>query len=112
MKIDRKDGKNLIKETVDAVRIAELEAEKIISTANDNAANMKQEIKTKSEQYRKDFLRQVNEQAKKEKETVVRKCDEYDREFGEQIEKSAAQLRDIAAKREKAAVDAVINALV
>lgn len=102
----------MIKETVDAVRIAELEAEKMIATANDNASNMKQEIKVKAEQYRKDFLRKADEQARKEKETVVRKCNEYDREFDEQIEKSAEQLRAIAATREKAAVDAVIDALV
>jgi N-acyl-D-aspartate/D-glutamate deacylase len=102
----------LIKETVDAVRIAELEAEKIISTANDNAANMKQQIKIKSEQYRKDFLQKVNGQTKTKKETVIQKCHEYDREFDKQIEKNTAQLREIAADREKAAVDAVIDALV
>lgn len=97
---------------MDAVRVAELEAEKIISTANDNAANMKQEIKIKAEQYKKDFLLNVNEQAKKEKEAVIQKCCEYDAEHDKKIEQNIANLRKMAEEKEREAVKAVINALV
>ena len=36
----------MIKETVDAVRVAEMEADKVVATAKDNAMDKKAQIKT------------------------------------------------------------------
>ena len=102
----------MIKETVDAVRVAEMDAEKIVATASDNASNMKQDIKVQAEQYRTDSLQKAKRQAKKDMESVVMKCNEYDREYNEKIDKKVAELKEIAAKKEEMAVKAVIDSLI
>ena len=43
----------MIKETVDAVRLAELEGDKVISTAKVNGQDMKNQIKIQGAEYRK-----------------------------------------------------------
>lgn len=102
----------MIKETVDAVRIAEMDAEKIVSTANDNAADMKQEIKLKAVQYRNDLLQKAQEQAKKDMETVIQEGNEYNKKYNKKIESKVAELKNTALKREEITVNAVINALI
>ena len=42
----------MIKETVDAVRLAELEGDKVISTAKVNGQDMKNQIKIQGAEYR------------------------------------------------------------
>ena len=52
--MDRKEEPVLIKETVDAIRIAESDAEKTEMTAKDNAMNMKNDIKIRAQSYREE----------------------------------------------------------
>ena len=42
----------MIKETVDAVRLAELEGDKVISTAKVNGQDMKNQVKIQGAEYR------------------------------------------------------------
>lgn len=102
----------MIKETVDAVRIAEMDAEKIVSTANDNAADMKQEIKVKAVQYRNDLLQKAQEKAKKDMDIVVQECNEYNREYNKKIDSKVSELKNTALKREEKTVNDVIDALI
>mgnify|MGYP000229297681 FL=1 len=57
----------MIKETVDAVRLAELEGDKVISTAKVNGQDMKNQIKIQGAEYRTEKLKEAKEKAEKEK---------------------------------------------
>ena len=53
----------MIKETVDAVRLAELEGDKVISTAKVNGQDMKNQIKIQGAEYRTERLKEAKEKA-------------------------------------------------
>ena len=57
----------MIKETVDAVRLAELEGDKVISTAKVNGQDMKNQVKIQGAEYRTERLKEAKEKAEKEK---------------------------------------------
>ena len=61
----------MIKETVDAVRIAEMEAEKQIATAKENAAGEKAGIKKKEADYRAEQIQAAQTRADKAMSEVV-----------------------------------------
>lgn len=104
--------KNLIKETVDAVRRAELEAEKIISTAEDNAQGKKNQIKSEAQEYRTEALKRTKDSADRAMQDIVDKCTAYEVQTSAEIDKKAAELKSDAESRMEQAVDAVIDALV
>ena len=56
----------MIKETVDAVRLAELEGAKVISTAKVNGQDMKNQIKIQGAEYRTERLKEAKEKAEKD----------------------------------------------
>ena len=68
----------MIKETIDAVRVAEMEAEKQIQVAKDNAAGRKAELDSMKAQLRKEKLTKAQEEAKKAMDEVVSECRDYD----------------------------------
>lgn len=103
---------NLIKETVDAVRVAEMEAEKQISTAKENAEGEKAQVKTKEKDYRTEQMQMAKSKADRAMNEVVKKCNEYDLNMEKQIEEKVAELKALSGKKMDAAVDAVIDALV
>ena len=103
---------NLIKETVDAVRVAEMEAEKQIATAKENAEGEKAQIKSKETAYREEQIREAETRADKAMNEVVKKCNEYDLAQEKQIEQKVAELKAQSNKRMSVAVDAVIDALI
>lgn len=103
---------NLIKETVDAVRVAEMEAERQIATAKENAEGEKAQVKVKESVYREEQMREAKAQADRAMNEVVKKCNEYDLEQEKQIEKNVAELKAQSDKRMNLAVDAVIDALI
>lgn len=55
----------MIKETVDAVRLAELEGDKVISTAKVNGQDMKNQVKIQGAEYRTERLKEAKEKAKR-----------------------------------------------
>lgn len=102
----------MIKETVDAVRLAELEADKIIRTAEEDAQDRKSQIKTQAQDYRINSLNEAKDIAEKEMVSTVNKCKAYEEEAGKEIQIKISDLKTVAEKRMDAAVEAVINALV
>lgn len=102
----------MIKETVAAVRQAELKADKIIAQAKEDAQNKKMQIKTEGEDYRIQELNKAECQAQEEMKKVMAQCDKYNAKKDSAMEEKASKLKaDADAKREKA-VDRVISALV
>ena len=55
----------MIKETVDAVRLAELEGDKVISTAKVNGQDMKNQVKIQGAEYRTERLKEAKEKSRK-----------------------------------------------
>lgn len=102
----------MIKETVDAVRLAELEADKIIRTAEENAQGKKSRIKTQAQEYRVNLLNEAGKKAENEMESTVNKCKSYEKETENQIDIKIADLKSVAEGKMNTAVEAVINALV
>lgn len=102
----------MIKETVDAVRVAELEAEQTINTANENALGRKKQIKCEAEQYRIKALQEAEKQAQKEMQDTVKSCTAFTNRANEKIEEKVKSLRELAHSRSDKAVDAVIQLFV
>ena len=101
----------MIKETIDAVRVAEMEAEKQIQVAMDNAAGKKAELDSRKAQFRKEKLMRVQEEAKRAMDEVVSECNNYDLEMDKEIQMKVMELRDLAKERTDNAIKAVIQAL-
>lgn len=102
----------MIKETVDAVRVAEMEAEKQIATAKENAEGERAQIKNRESDYRTEQMQAAKSKADKAMNEVVQKCNEYDLKMDKQIEEKVAELKVSANVKMNAAADAVIDALV
>ena len=100
----------MIKETIDAVRVAEMEAEKQIQVAMDNAAGKKAELDSRKAQFRKEKLMKVQEEAKRAMDEVVSECNNYDLEMDKEIQMKVMELRDLAKERTDNAIKAVIQA--
>lgn len=101
----------MIKETIDAVRVAEMEAEKQIQVAMNNAAGKKAELDSRKAQFRKEKLMKVQEEAKRAMDEVVSECNNYDLEMDKEIQMKVMELRDLAKERTDNAIKAVIQAL-
>lgn len=101
----------MIKETIDAVRVAEMEAEKQIQVAMDNAAGKKAELDSRKAQFRKEKLMKVQEEAKRAMDEVVSECNNYDLEMDKEIQMKVMELRDLAKERTDNAIKAIIQAL-
>ena len=101
----------MIKETIDAVRVAEMEAEKQIQVAMDNAAGKKAELDSRKAQFRKEKLMKVQEEAKRAMDEVVSECNNYDLEMDKEIQMKVMELRDLAKERTDNAIKAVIQTL-
>ena len=101
----------MIKETINAVRVAEMEAEKQIQVAMDNAAGKKAELDSRKAQFRKEKLMKVQEEAKRAMDEVVSECNNYDLEMDKEIQMKVMELRDLAKERTDNAIKAVIQAL-
>ncbi len=101
----------MIKETIDAVRVAEMEAEKQIQVAMDNAAGKKAELDSRKAQFRKEKLMKVQEEAKRAMDELVSECKNYDLEMDKEIQMKVMELRDLAKERTDNAIKAVIQAL-
>ena len=82
----------MIKETIDAVRVAEMEAEKQIQVAKDNAAGRKAELDSMKAQLRKEKLTKAQEEAKKAMDEVVSECRNYDLEMDKEIQMKVRNL--------------------
>ena len=102
----------MIKETVDAVRIAEIEAEKQIATAKENAAGEKAGIKKKEADYRAEQIQAAQTRADKAMSEVVEECKKYDLEMEKQMNEKVAELKASSEEKMEAAVEAVIDALI
>ncbi|MCI9127685.1 MAG: hypothetical protein HFG28_10955 [Eubacterium sp.] len=102
----------MIKETVDAVRVAEMEADRQIATAKENAEGEKAQVKVKESAYREKLMREAKAQADKAMNEVVKKCNEYDLVKEKQIEKEVAELKAQSDQKINVAVDAVIDSLI
>lgn len=102
----------MIKETVDAVRIAEMEAEKQIATAKENAAGEKAGIKRKEADYRAEQIQAAQARADKAMSEVVEECKKYDLEMEKQMNEKVAELKASSGNQMEVAVQAVIDALI
>lgn len=102
----------LIKETVDAVRLAEKEAQDIIDTAVANANGKKVQMRQKAEAYREEALKSAQIEAEKQMQSTIHKCEEYNNSKAKDVEEKVEILKSGAAKNVDKAVDAVISALV
>lgn len=102
----------MIRETVDAVRVAEMEAEKQIATAKENAEGEKNQVKTKEADYRTEQMQAAKSKANKAMNEVVKKCNQYDLKMDQQIEEKVSELKALADAKMSMAADAVIDALV
>ena len=102
----------MIKETVDAVRLAELEAERTVDTVRENAEDRKSRTKSQAEKYRIQELQKARVKAEKEMDNVIRRCDEYNSQKLKEVEEKTEKLRAKSLENFDGAVDAVINAFV
>lgn len=102
----------MIKETVDAVRVAEMEAEKQIATAKENADGEKARMKTMEADYRAEQMQMAKMKAEQAMREVVKQCSAYDLEKDKQIEDKVAELKTLSGEKESAAIEAVMDALV
>lgn len=102
----------MIKETVDAVRIAEMEAEKQIATAKENAEGEKAGIKRRETDYRTEQMRKIKAREDKAMSDLMEKCSQYDRNMEKQIDEKVLKLRESSKEKMEMAVGAVIDALI
>lgn len=102
----------MIKETVDAVRLAEQEAEKVVDKARDNAQYKKNQVKLEAEAYREEALKLARETAECEMQSMSDKCKKYEEEYNKNVDKKIAELNKQTESNMEAAVNAVIKALV
>ncbi len=102
----------MIKETVDAVRVAEMEADKVVATAKDNAMDKKAQVKTKAEEYRANEMNRAKMKADSDMEQTKTKGEEYDRAYNEKIDRRVEELRAVANQKKDKAISAVIDALI
>lgn len=102
----------VIKETMDAVRVAEMEAEKQISTAKENAADKKGQAKSMEADYRTDQMNQAKSKADALMDTVVKECDSIKEVKDREISEKVSDIRALAENKKSSAVKAVIEALV
>ena len=101
-----------MKETVDAVRLAEMEAGRVISTAEDTAQNKKNQVKLQAEQYRDLVLQEAKQKADLDMNDIIKKCNGYNEQAEREIETKISDLKAVASRKMEQAVDAVIDALV
>ena len=99
----------MIKETVDAVRLAELEGDKVISTAKVNGQDMKNQIKIQGAEYRTERLKEAKEKA--EKEMAVAKCEKYKDEQQKEIDLKVMQLKNKSYEKMDGTVKAIVEYL-
>lgn len=102
----------MIKETVDAVRVAEMEAEKQISTARENAEGEKAQMKIREADYRTEQMQMAKAQADTAMSEVVKKCSQYALNAEKEMDEKVAELKASAGEKTDAAVQAVMDALV
>ena len=102
----------MIKETVDAVRLAEKKAEEVVETANANANDKKINMKIEAENYRSKALEQAREEAEVQMKDTIFKCEEYNNKKINEVNKKVEELKSEASKNFDKAVDAVISALI
>lgn len=102
----------MIKETIDAVRLAESEAEKMIRTAEEDALNQKNQIKSQAKAYREDAFGAAQKKAEQQMNETVQKCSAYEEQTDCEIQAKTTALQDEALDRMDKAVKAVIDALV
>lgn len=104
--------RDLIKETVDAVRLAEKEADEIIETAKANANDKKTQIKLEAESYRVEALKNAQAEAEEKMKSTIRKCEEYNNKKSKEVNEKIEGLKSEASNNFDKAAQAVINALV
>lgn len=102
----------LIKETVDAVRLAEKDAEAIIETAKANANDKKAQINDEAKAYREEVLKKAQKEAEVLMENIICDGEKYNNDKKKAIEQKIEGLKSEATKNFDKAVDAIINALV
>lgn len=102
----------MIKETVDAVRLAEIEADKVITSAQESAQDKKNNIKLQAEEYRAKVLKEAEQKAAYEMEKTIDKCNEYNENVHKDVEVKVTELNKAASDKMEEAADAVIRALV
>ena len=101
----------MIKETVDAVRLAELEGDKVISTAKVNGQDMKNQIKIQGAEYRTERLKEAKEKAEKEMAETVGKCEKYNEEQQKEIDLKVMQLKNKSYEKMDVTVKAIVEYL-
>lgn len=99
----------MIKETVDAVRLAELNGEKTINTATMNSQGMKKDIVAKGEEYRNNALAFAKEKAEKEMLDMIKKCMEYESQKQNEISKEVMDLKNSAYEKIECTIDEIIR---
>ena len=99
----------MIKETVDAVRLAELEGAKVISTAKVNGQDMKNQIKIQGAEYRTERLKEAKEKA--EMAETVAKCEKYNEEQQKEIDLKVMQLKNKSYEKMDGTVKAIVEYL-
>ena len=97
----------MIKETVDAVRLAELEGDKVISTAKVNG----QDMKNQGAEYRTERLKEAKEKAEKEMAETVAKCEKYNDEQQKEIDLKVMQLKNKSYEKMDGTVKAIVEYL-
>ena len=99
----------MIKETVDAVRLAELEGDKVISTAKVNGQDMKNKIQ--GAEYRNERLKEAKKKAEKEMTETVAKCEKYNEEQQKEIDLKVMQLKNKSYEKMDGTVKAIVEYL-
>ncbi len=99
----------MIKETVDAIRLAELNGEKIINTATMNSQGMKRDVVAKGEEYRNNAMNLAKKNAEKEMADLIEKCNLYENQKKKEIEIEVLALEKNAYEKMESTIDAIIN---
>ena len=105
----------MIKETVDAVRLAELEGDKVISTAKVNGQDMKNQIKIQGAEYRNERLKEAKKKAVLSVRIfladTVAKCEKYNEEQQKEIDLKVMQLKNKSYEKMDGTVKAIVEYL-
>ena len=102
----------MIKETVNAVRLAEMKAGRTVNEAEENAQEKKNQVKSQAEEYRENVLQEAREKADLEMKATIKKCKDYSEQMNKEIETKVSDLQTAASGKMEEAVNAVIRAFV
>lgn len=101
----------MIKDTINSVRLAEEEGEKLINQALEAANNDKESLKAWENEYRKEEISKATALENERMQKVIEQCNNQEEKALADISKKTEELINEASKKIESASDKVIAAL-